>query len=111
MATPPFETATARDIGTTANTVLTANSTQYLTIIGCNISNITVGPIAANVSYNDGSIDTRIVSNVPIPFGSSLVTMGGDQKIVLTPGDSLTISANTANGAHAVVSYLNQVAT
>jgi hypothetical protein len=111
MATPPFETATARNIGQTTTSVVTANTTQYLTIIGLTLSNISGGAISANVVYNDGSNDTSIVANVPIPYGSSLVPIGGDQKIVLTPSDSLKVTANTATSMDVVVSYLNQAAT
>ena len=86
-----FETYTSRAIG------------NSLTAVGSHT-------VAAShtETYNDASNDTHIIKNAPLPAGSSLVPIGGDQKIVLTVGDSIKVSANTASSVDAVMSVLDQ---
>ena len=87
-----------------------ANSTTTQTIIGMTISNITTGVINVSVSLNNGSDQTWIVKDSPIPTGGSLITCGGDQKICLfhngTNGDLIKVRSNTANSMHIIMSYL-----
>ena len=78
------------------------------TIIGLTVSNVTGSAVNVNVAYNDGSNDTYIVKNAPVPSGGALTPIGGDQKIVLTVGDSLKVSSNTASSIDAVMSLLQQ---
>lgn len=111
MPTPPFETALFIDMGANTENILVANSIQYLTIIGCSVANKLNTPISANVIYNDGTTDAYIAANIEIPVGSTFVPIGGDQKLVLTPSDTLKASSNATNGADVVVSYLNQVSS
>ena len=87
-----------------------ANATTTQTIIGMTISNITTGVINVSVSLNNGSDQTWIVKDSPIPTGGSLITCGGDQKICLfhngTNGDQIKVRSNTANSMHIIMSYL-----
>jgi len=78
------------------------------TIIGLTVSNVTGSAVNVNVVYNDGSNDTYIVKNAPVSSGGALTPIGGDQKIVLTVGDSLKVSSNTASSIDAVMSLLQQ---
>ena len=87
-----------------------ANATTTQTIIGMTIANITSGVINVSVSLNNGSDQTWIVKDAPIPVGGSLITCGGDQKICLfhnsTTGDQIKVRSNTANSMHVILSYL-----
>ena len=87
-----------------------ANATTTQTLIGLTISNITTGVINVSVSLNNGSDQTWIVKDSPIPTGGSLITCGGDQKICLfhtgTNGDQIKVQSNTANSMHIIMSYL-----
>ena len=80
------------------------------TLIGMTISNITSGVIAVDVILENSSSRTHIVKGAPIPSGGSLVTSGGDQKIVLwyhnSNGDQLVVRSNTLNSTNIVLSYL-----
>ena len=40
--------------------------------------------------------DVHLVKAAPIPAGGSLVVVGGDQKVVMEPGDVLTVKSDTA---------------
>lgn len=105
-----FETFTSRGVGNSLTAVGThtvaAGTTE--TIIGLTVSNVTGSAVSVNVVYNDGSNDTFIVKNAPVPSGGALTPIGGDQKIVLTVGDSLKVSSNTASSIDAVMSLLQQ---
>ena len=72
------------------------------------VSNVSGSSVNVTVTYNDGSSDTNIVKNAPLPSGGSLVPIGGDQKIVLTTGDSIKVSSNTASSIDAIISVLQQ---
>jgi len=87
-----------------------ANSTTTHTIIGLSIANITSGVITTSVKLTNSSTETYIVKDAPIPAGGSLLTAGGDQKIVLWytggNGDLIKVQSNTANSMNIVLSYL-----
>ena len=105
-----FETFSSRAVGNSLTAVgshtVAGGTTE--TCIGLTVSNITASAVNVTVTYNDGSNDTHIVKNAPVPTGGSLVPIGGDQKIVLTVGDSIKVSANTASSIDAVMSVLQQ---
>ena len=105
-----FETFTSRAVGTSLTAVgghtVAGGTTE--TCIGMTVSNVSGSSVNVTVTYNDGSSDTNIIKNAPVPTGSSLVPIGGDQKIVLTTGDSIKVSANTASSIDAVMSVLQQ---
>jgi hypothetical protein len=82
---------------------ITANTTLYTvpigtqtTAIGLVIANKTQGTTTANVSITRTSNTYYIIQQAPIMTGSSLVVIGGDQKVVLQANDSISIAA-TAN--------------
>ena len=55
-----------------------------------------------------GSEDSvYLVKDAPIPVGGSLVVIGGDQKVVLEPGDRIKVTSNTASSADVVLSHLD----
>lgn len=113
-----FKTFTAKNIGTepagevTLYTCPSSPSTET-TIIGLNIANILDVSITVTVEFHDGGISSpeidnlrHIVKNAIVPVGSSLVVVGGDQKIVMNAGDALSVHASQANACDAVLSVL-----
>ena len=100
-----FERNTANGVGTSEATLRTANSDDA--IVGITVANVTSSQIAVEVYINDGSSDIHIVKDAPIPVGGSLVVVGGDQKVVMEPGDTITVSSDTASSADVVLSHLD----
>ena len=94
-------------IGTTATTLYTCPSATETTIIGLNIANILTTTITVNVQLinNDGD-NVHIVKSATVPVGSSLVVVGGDQKIVMNASDILRITASQASAADVTLSVL-----
>ena len=76
-----FERNIARNVGTSASTLRTANSDDAL--VGINVANTTTSQINVDVFINDGSNDYYIVKTAPIPAGSALQLLDGGAKIVM----------------------------
>ena len=96
-----FKTYTKRNV--TADTaVMTSPAGATSTIIGLAISN--VSGINTNVTVKLGT--THIVKNATVIAGSALVPIGGEQKIVVTAGQSIYVQAT--NAVDVVCSVLEQ---
>lgn len=103
-----FKNAVSVSVGTLPVDVYTAPSSTTSTVIGCTVSNRTGSTINidAQVTDTSGSTAVYLVKAAPIGTGSSLVLIGGDQKVVLETTDKLTITSNTATSADVIVSVL-----
>jgi hypothetical protein len=105
------ETDTA--IGTSAASVLTCGASTQTTVIGMSIANIVTSQILVDVqldasSRTSGAEDSvYLVKSAPIPVGGSLVVVGGDQKVVMEPGDVIKVTSDTASSADVVISHLD----
>lgn len=105
------ETDTA--VGTSAATIYTCPASTETTVIGLSVSNIVSSQILVSVKLNgagrtSGAVDdVHLVKDAPIPVGGSLVVVGGDQKVVMEPGDTITVESDTASSADVVLSHLD----
>ena len=84
-----FERSIARNIGTSARTLRTANSDDA--VVGINLANVTTSQILVDVYITVSSADYYIIKDAPIPTGSSLQVLDGGAKIVLQSGDALKL--------------------
>jgi hypothetical protein len=103
-----FKSNVAANIVTTGNTVYTCPSATQTTLIGLTLSNKSNGTVTANVFLRRSSTDYSIISNAPILTGSTLLPIGGEQKVVLQPADELRVTA-TANGSIDAVASLLEI--
>ena len=103
-----FKNKTQRQIGTSLTAIesYTVGGSTETTVIGLTISNTTTSVIEVDATLNDGSNDFYIVKDAPVPAGGSLVAVGGDQKVVLMPGDSIKVKSDTATSADVIMSIL-----
>lgn len=103
-----FTRKVSRSIGTSATAVgsYTVGASTQTTVIGLTLANRTGSQVLADVTLNDGSNDTYMVKDAPIPAGSSLVVVGGDQKVVLVTNDSIKVTSDTASSIDAIMSIL-----
>jgi tryptophanyl-tRNA synthetase len=104
-----FKSNVAANIVTSGNTVYTTPSATQTTLIGMTLSNKGAGTVTANVFLTRSSVDYSIISNAPILTGSTLVPIGGDQKVVLQAADSVKITTS-ANGSVDVIVSLLEIA-
>jgi len=105
-----FQTKTTQNVGTTLSAIgsFTIPAGQTATVIGLTLANKANTGVLVSVAYGSNTANTFIIKNAPIPAGSSLIPIGGDQKIVLNEGSTLNVAANTANQVDAVMSILLQ---
>jgi hypothetical protein len=104
-----FERNIARNVGTGAVTMRTANSDDAL--IGINIANVTTSQINMDVFINDGSNDYYIVKDAPIPAGSALQVLDGGAKVVMQASDILKVQSDTASSADVWVSVVDTISS
>ena len=105
------ETDTA--VGTSPASIYTCPSSTETTIIGLSIANIVTSQILVDVildasSRTSGAEDSvYLIKDAPVPVGGTLVVVGGDQKVVMEPGDILKVVSDTASSADVVMSHLD----
>ena len=105
-----FKVKTFTGSSTNANTdmtVYTCPSSTQTTVIGLSVANIVTSQITVDVKLDKGTgDDVFLIKDAPVPVGSSLVVVGGDQKLVLEATDAVKIQSNTANSADTAMSIL-----
>jgi hypothetical protein len=85
----------------------TVSAGATATLIGLSIANITATNITASAKLNkSGGSSAFLVKDASILPGGALAIVGGDQKVVLEEGDTITAYASGSNAADAIVSYL-----
>jgi len=72
------------------------------------ISNITNIAQTASVYVHSNTVNVQysLVTDATIPAGGSIVPIGGDQKLVIEPGESINVNTSGALSCHVVVSTL-----
>jgi hypothetical protein len=95
-------------IGTAETTIYTAGAGITTTIIGVAVANRIQGNILVDVKIiESGSINTAFLcTGSLVPPGSNIILVGGEQKVVLETGDSLTLRSNVASSVDIVLSAL-----
>ena len=103
-----FKRKLSRSIGTSLTQVGTyaVPASTEVTVIGLDIANTSSSQVLVDATLNDGSNDTYLIKEAPIPSGGSLVVIGGDQKVVLEPTDSIKVKSDTASSVDVVMSIL-----
>jgi hypothetical protein len=107
MATNTFTSYVNKNVGTSAATVVTVGSSTQTTIIGLAVANTTASPITTDVYFTRSATDYYLIKGATVPVGSSLVVVGGDQKVVLVTSDVLKVVTSAASSADVVTSVLN----
>ena len=102
-----FKIKTDSAVGTSAATIYTCPSSTQTTIIGLSVANIVASQITVDVQLenNDGD-NIYLVKAAPVPVGSALVVVGGDQKVVMEASDVLKVTTNTASSGDVALSIL-----
>ena len=103
-----FKNSIKGPAGTSGLTIYTTPGSTATTVIGVNVANIVTQSIYVDVQVTDSSagVTKYLVKGAIIPQGSSVVLVGGEQKVVLESGDSMTVTSNVDSSADVVVSVL-----
>lgn len=101
-ATPNIGTSGAPSTITDTVAAATAH-----TLIGLSISNTTSVGITVSAKLNkSGGSSSFLIKDATVLPGGALAIVGGDQKVVLETGDTVTAYASAGTSADAVISYL-----
>jgi hypothetical protein len=105
-----FKSLVTPNIGTSGSpsTITpTVTSGTTATIIGLSLANTTGSNITASAKLNKQSGSSAfLVKDATVLPGGALVIVGGDQKVVIETGDTITSYASAGTSADAIVSYL-----
>ena len=102
-----FKVVTDTAVGTSPATIYTCPSATQTTVIGLTVANIVTSQILISVQLenNDGD-NVYLIKDAPVPVGSAIVPVGGDQKVVLEADDILKVTSDTASSADVTLSIL-----
>ena len=109
-----FLSETAVNIGTSEATVFTCPSNTQSTVIGLSLTNVSAQDPIYVTAYLDATNRTSgaedkatLIKTAPIYVGGALILYGGDQKLVMEPGDQVKIVSDTASSVDVVLSHLD----
>ena len=101
-----FKSTVAKDIGTSAVTVYTTPAATQTTIIGLSVCNVSGESVNVDVTFVKGATTVFLAKRIPVPVGSTLVLVGGDQKIVAEAGNQVRVTSSAAASIDAICSIL-----
>jgi hypothetical protein len=101
-----FKNSFQQNIGISPITVYTAGSGVQATVIGMTVSNVTASDVKADILVNSSGTDYFLVKGATVEPGSSLVPIGGDQKLVLEATDFLKVKSDTSSSLDVILSVL-----
>jgi hypothetical protein len=110
-----FIRKTSKGVGTAyvqvgSYAVASTSPATQATIIGFSISNVTGSAvdvdIALSLTMANTTADVSLGSSIPLPSGSTVVVIGGDQKLVLATGDMIKVKSSASASVDVVMSLL-----
>lgn len=101
-----FTSYVAKDIGTSASTLVTVASATQTTVVGLSVSNTTAADITVDVYLTRSAVNYYVIKGATVPVGSTFILSGGDQKIILIAADQLKVVSSAATSADAILSVL-----
>jgi len=101
-----FKNYVLPNVGTSATTVLTGATGAQTTIIGMTCANTTAINVTVSVLLTSGGSTVYLVKNATVLPGGALVPVGGDQKVVVSAGNTLQVQSSAASSLDVCLSVL-----
>lgn len=101
-----FKSTGFASVGTTPTTVYTAPALTTTTVVGLSVANRSMSSIQVDVELVKGGVGYYLIYRAPVGTGSALVVVGGDQKVVVEPGNFIRVTSTVAGSADVVTSVL-----
>jgi len=103
-----FKNSITGSIGTTGVTVYTCPASTSTTVIGMSVANVTTNNITVSTTLTSTSQAKTVylVKDATVTAGGTAILVGGEQKIVMSALDTLTVISSTATSADVIVSVL-----
>ena len=85
-------------------------SSTETTVIGLSLSNKTTSSVDVDVALSatmaNTTNDLSMATTMPIPAGSTLILVGGDQKLVMETGELVKVKSSAASSIDVIMSLL-----
>jgi len=101
-----FKNSITGSIGTVGVIAYTVPAATSTTVIGMSVANVAASNISVSATLTSGSSTVYLVKSATVPVGGSVVLVGGEQKLVLTAANYLSVVSSAATSADVVVSVL-----
>ena len=101
-----FKNSITGSIDTSNVVVYTVPAATSTTVIGMSVANVTSNNINVSTTLTSGSSTVYLIKDTTVTAGGTAVLVGGDQKVVLTATNYLTVVSSAASSADVVVSVL-----
>lgn len=98
----------AKNVGTSAVSIVPALAAGTAAISSCVVANTSISPVTASVYLTRASVNHYIMYNATVPVGGSLEAIQGN-RVVMIAGDSLYVQTGAASSCDAIVSALTAV--
>ena len=100
----------ANSAGASQTGAYTVGSSTQTTVIGLSVSNVTSSAVDIDVALSatmaNTTNDVSICTTIPIPSGSTIVLVGGDQKVVMEENDLIKVKSSASASLDVVMSML-----
>jgi hypothetical protein len=101
-----FKNFAQKNVGTSLTTVYTCPSATQTTIIGLTVANTSNATVVVDAVLTISGVDYYIIKGAVVPVGTSVVPVGGDQKVVVEAGETIRVASSAATSADVIVSVL-----
>jgi len=105
-----FKSKASASIGTSGSPTTVSNTVSSgatHTVVGLSLANVGSANVTASVKLLKADTSTAfLVKDAVVPLGGALIVVGGDQKLVLEAGDSITAYSSNSSSIDVALSYL-----
>ena len=100
----------ANSAGASQSGAYAVPSSTQTTVIGLSVSNVTTSSVdvdvALSVTMANTTNDISLGTTIPVPAGSTVVLIGGDQKLVMETGELVKVKSSAATSVDVIMSIL-----
>ena len=100
----------ANSAGASQSGAYAVPSSTQTTVIGLSVSNVTTSSVdvdvALSATMSNTTNDISIGTTIPVPAGSTVVLIGGDQKLVMETGELVKVKSSAATSVDVIMSIL-----
>lgn len=102
-----FNNLLTKNIGTSSVETLQTNSSTRMTVVGLRLTNTYASAVNATVEIrDDNTTETYFVSkNLNIDSNQSVNILNNNERLILSPNNTLLITSDTVDSLVSVISY------
>jgi len=108
MATYSNTSYAAKNVGTSASTVISSIASGTVAVSSLIISNTSSSPITTSVYITRSAVNYYLVYQATVPVGGSLEVIQGN-RVVLITSDSLSVVNSAATSGDVIISALTAI--